>query len=147
MNDGVGLLVVGVPVGMFLHPGMIPCRMVSHPVEDETHAVLMADIDEVLEVVDGTKLRGDSLVITDTVRRILALLNTDGIDGHHPHHVDTQIADRVDACCHSIQGFLRCKHTGIDLIHGDVFYCWHLVCHLLLCWLAGNKDCSHDADG
>ena len=126
MDDGIGLLVVSVPVGMCLYPRMIPGRVVSHPVKDDSHAVLVTDLCEVLEVVDGTKLRGDGLVVADAVGGVLAFLDTDGVDGHHPHHVDAKVADGIDTNCYGIQRVLWRKHTGIHLIHGDILHGGHL---------------------
>ena len=68
MDDGVGLLIVGVPVGMFLHPRMIPRRVVGHPVEDDGHAVLVAGAGEVFEVVECSEFRRDGLVVLYAVR-------------------------------------------------------------------------------
>ena len=86
-DDGVDLFVAGVPIRMFLHPGMIPRRVVGHPIENNAHTVLMAHLRQMLEIVDSAKLWGDGLVVADAIRRILAFLNAYRINGHHPHHV------------------------------------------------------------
>ena len=103
MDDGVGFLIVGVPIGVFLQPGMVPGGVVSYPVKDDAHAVLMADIGEVLEVVDGAELGSDSLIVADAVWGVLSFLDTDGVYGHHPHDVHAQVSDRVDAGCDGIE--------------------------------------------
>ena len=96
MNNGVGLFIMGVPIGMFFHPGMIPCGVVGHPVENDAHLMLVAYLGEILKVVDGSKLRSHGGVVTDAIGRVLALFNANGIDGHDPHHVDAQRADAVN---------------------------------------------------
>ena len=147
-NNGICLGIVCVPIRVLFHPGMIPSRVVGHPVEDDSHPMLMADLGEVLEIVDGAELRCDGLVVADAVGRVLALLDADGVDRHHPHHVDAQIADGVDARSNGVERMVWCKDTGIHLIHGDILYCRHLECHLfsLLCWPAGNH-CCQNTDG
>ena len=67
MNDGVSLSVVGVPVRMGFQPGVIPGRVVGHPVEYDAHLMLVAHADKVLEVVDGAELRCYCLVVADAV--------------------------------------------------------------------------------
>ena len=64
-EDDFTLLVLGVPLGMVLHPGIVPCGMVSHPVENDGHAVLVAHLDQVLEVVDGAEFGCNGLVVLD----------------------------------------------------------------------------------
>ena len=147
-DDGVGLLVVSVPVRMCLHPGMIPGGVVGHPVEDDAHAVLMAYLSEILEVVDGAELRGNGFIVADAVGGVLALFDADGVDGHDPHDVDAQVADRVDAPGHGIEGVVRCEHAGVDLVHRNVVDGRHLEGGLfrLLRRTAGD-DGRYDADG
>ena len=120
---------------------MIPRRVVSHPVEDDAHTVLVTDLGEVLEVVDGAELRSDGLVVADAVGGVLALFDTDGVDGHDPHDVDTQVADGVDAGGYGVERVLRCKHAGIDLIHGDVVDSRQFKDLSRLCFL-GRSACS-----
>ena len=103
MDDGVGLLIVCVPVGVVFHPWMVPRRVVGHPVEDDAHLVVMANLHQVLKLIDCPKFRRDCLVIPDAVGRILPLFHTNGIYGHHPHHIHTQCSDGVDASSHGIE--------------------------------------------
>ena len=65
--------------------------------------MLMTGFGKFLKVFDGTEFRGDGLIVADTVGGVLAFLDTDGVDRHHPHHVYAQVADRVDAGCYGIQ--------------------------------------------
>ena len=75
---------------------MIPCRVVGYPVEDDSHAVFMTSAGEILEVVQRSEFRSNGLVVLNAIRRVLAFLNANGIDGHDPHHVDAQRADAVN---------------------------------------------------
>ena len=101
-DDRIGFLVASVPLGVSLKPGMIPCCVVGHPVEDDAHAVLVTDLSQILKIVDSTKLWSYCFIVADAVRGVLALLDADRIDWHDPHDVDTKVADRVDARCNSI---------------------------------------------
>ena len=79
---------------------MIPGSVVGHPVQDDSHTVFVAYGGQVLKVVDSTELGCDGFVVADAVRRVLTLLDTDGIDGHYPHNIYAETADRVDAVGH-----------------------------------------------
>ena len=125
---------------------MIPSRMVGHPVEDNTHAVFVADFGEVLEIVDGAELWRNSLIVADAVGGVLAFLDADGVDRHDPHDIDTQIADGVDAGSYCVEGMVGCKHTGVDLIHGDIVDSGQLEC-LCLSFLGGPACSQQRKDG
>ena len=112
---------------MLLDPGMIPCGVVGHPVQDDAHAVLVAYFHQILELVDGAKLGGDGLVVADAVGRVLAFLDADGVDGHHPNHVRAQRLNRVDARSDGIERLLGGKYARIHLIHGNVGNVRHLI--------------------
>ena len=63
----------------------------------------MTGFRELLEVLNGAKLRGDGFIVADTIGRVLTFLNADGVDGHHPHHVHTQITDGVNTGSYCVQ--------------------------------------------
>ena len=67
MDDGICLGVVRIPIGMFLHPRMIPCRVVGYPVEDDGHAVFMTSAGEIFEVVQCSEFRCNGLVVLDAI--------------------------------------------------------------------------------
>ena len=103
MNNRIGFLIMGVPVRVFFHPRMIPCSVVGHPVENDTHTVLMTNLCQMLEIVNSTEFRSNGFIIADTVGRVLAFLYTDRVDGHHPHDVHAQITDGINTVGHCIQ--------------------------------------------
>ena len=146
MDNRVGFRVVGVPIGMFLRPRMVPRRVVRHPVENQGDAVLVADADEVFEVVERAKFGCNRLVVADAIGRILAFLDADGIDGHHPHHIDTERLDTVDAVGRGEKRFLGGTHARIHLIHDHVLHGRHLLKRshgtfwFTCCWPTGSDS-------
>ena len=95
--DDVTYRVVGVPVGMLLQPHVIPRGVIGYPIKDDTHAAFMTGLDQHAQVIDGTILRCHRLVVAYGIGRVLAFYFADGVDGHDPQHVNTQILNGIEA--------------------------------------------------
>ena len=105
---------------MLLNPHVVPGSVVSHPVEDDADAVLMAGLNQLAQVINSAVLRCHSLIVAHRIGRVLTLLLADGIDGHDPNHVNAQVVYGVDAGGDGLERVGRSEHARIDLIHHHV---------------------------
>ena len=97
--DDIAILIMGVPLRMFLDPGIVPGG------------------DEGLEVFQGAEFRIDGLVILDAIRALDGFLDPDLADGHEPYDIGTQVLDGIQPGVNGLEGLLGCEVAGIDLIH------------------------------
>ena len=74
----------GVPFGVLLIPGVIPSRMVSNPIEDNEHAILMAGFNERTQIINSAERRVNCVVVFYAVRRIDGLDCSSRVNRHQP---------------------------------------------------------------
>ena len=115
--DDFAILIMGVPLRMFLDPGIVPGGVVGDPVDDDGHALFVGVGDEGLEVFQGAEFRIDGLVILDAIRALDGFLDPDLADGHEPYDIGTQVLDSIQPGVDCLERLFGCEVAGIDLIH------------------------------
>ena len=98
-HGGTPLVVVDVEIGVLRNPTGIARGMIGHPVQQHLHAEPVRLGHERVEILQSPQLGVDGAVIANRIvrpQRPLAAILADGTDGHEPHGVDAQVAQKSE---------------------------------------------------
>ena len=118
-------------------PFAVECRVVCHPIEDHLHAQCMSCLGQCAQVRFGTEVRVDLVVILHAVRashagraglhHVVVLVFSafavdlpNGMDGHEPQNVHTELFQAGQVFCKCIEGPFRGVLPHIHFINGRI---------------------------
>ena len=97
--------------------------MVRNDVDDDFHPSLMRFGNQPLQIIFGTVIRIDRIVIADGVRTAdssLLLLLTDGMNWHQPENRYPKIFQTIELSSDTVEISCRRKVTRIDFVDDAV---------------------------
>ncbi len=136
-EDYVPFPVLGVPVLVF-RPGVVPSRVVCHPVHDYGHSAFVAGGNHLAEAFNCPKFGVDRFVVTDAVRGIFGVHLAYGINRHEPHYICAEFPYVVQPFFNGRERILRSEHPRVYLIHHHILCVRHIITNLTV--TAGGKN-------
>src|SRR5262249_54152265 len=114
--------VVLVKFGM-LHQHAVPRRVIRNDVDDDFHAARVRLANEALQIVGGTVIRIDDVVVAHGVRaanRSLFLFLTNTMNGHQPENWHAEIFEVVETGRDGVEVSWLRKGAWVDLVDNAV---------------------------
>ncbi len=122
-RDEIAQGVFRIPLRVFSGQWIVPGRVVAYPVEYHVEAHGVSAVYKRPEVVNSAELGIDALVVADGVvasELTLPVHLADGIDGHEPENVHSQLLQLGQLLLYAGEGSLIGELPGVDLIKDHV---------------------------